>query len=292
MSSTGFLHSKGGGLPAEKGSEKLLSVAYFLARYGAFSLGLIYVMIGVTALLSLLQLKDGGADEDSILEYLLNFQLGKLLIWVIIGGMLAYIIWKIVESVTDFYEYGSGTTGIIKRLGVAFSGIAYVIIGLSGIQALAGTHISGKGEEEQQEMVARVFEWTGGEWLIGAIGLITLITAIMELKYVISEDHEERLTIENLAPVAQKIIHVLAWVGHIARAIILLILSYFLIRSAVESDPKEVGDTDTAFNFIGEVIFGKTIGHPLFVLVAVGTIFYGLFMFVFGILIRFRRERG
>jgi type IV secretory pathway VirB2 component (pilin) len=69
---------------------------------------------------------------------------------------------------------------------------------------------------------------------------------------------------------------VLAWAGHMARAVILCIIAYFLIQASLQSDPGDVVNTDKAFNLLGESI----LGHPAFVVVALGTISYGLYMFM------------
>jgi hypothetical protein len=58
--------------------------------------------------------------------------------------------------------------------------------------------------------------------------------------------------------------------------VILCVLAWFLLDGAIRSDPKAVGDTDTAFDFIG----GGIVGDSAFAVVALGTIAYGIFMYV------------
>ena len=65
-------------------------------------------------------------------------------------------------------------------------------------------------------------------------------------------------------------------------------LGYFLLRSALTHDASEVGDTDTAFDFIG----GGVIGDSAFFVVALGTIAYGLFMYVNAKYYRFGGAQG
>ncbi len=64
--------------------------------------------------------------------------------------------------------------------------------------------------------------------------------------------------------------------GYSARGVILCVLAWFLLDGAIRSDPKAVGDTDTAFDFIG----GGIVGDSAFAVVALGTIAYGIFMYV------------
>jgi hypothetical protein len=61
---------------------------------------------------------------------------------------------------------------------------------------------------------------------------------------------------------------------------------YSLVRGAVFSDAQETVNTDKAFNFIGESL----LGHPLFVIVALGTICYGVFMMVYAAFLNFNKK--
>jgi len=56
------------------------------------------------------------------------------------------------------------------------------------------------------------------------------------------------------------------------------VLGWFLLHAAWAHDANDVGDTDSAFNFLG--LSGDALGHALFSVVALGTICYGLLMYV------------
>lgn len=267
-------------------TEKLrIRLVYFLARWGCFSIGVVYLLIGVVSLLSLLGLKDGGADEDSILDSLRALPLGELLIWLLIGGLIGYSVWRVFEAITDPYEFGKEPKGLAIRAGVALSAIAYAMMVYAALQAYMEDGSGADNEVEQQLLVAKVLGWQAGRWLIGAVGLITAITALVQFKFVIAGDHNPRLSVSHLSIAFRKTIDVLAWAGYFARGIILLVLSYFFFMAAFKDSPWEIGNTDTAFDFIGKGI----IGHSLFVLVGLGTIAYGLFMFVFGVYYSFQK---
>ena len=88
---------------------------------------------------------------------------------------------------------------------------------------------------------------------------------------------KKRMDIKYMKQSNKNIIHTLAWAGHFARGIILGIIGFFFIKSAIEANPQLVVNTDKAFDFIGD-----HVGHVYFIVVAIGTICYGLFMFLFG----------
>jgi len=50
------------------------------------------------------------------------------------------------------------------------------------------------------------------------------------------------------------------------------------VHAAVSFDPRKVGDTDTAFDVLG--LGGGSIGDALFSAVALGTIAYGVVMYI------------
>jgi hypothetical protein len=94
---------------------------HYAAVLGCVSTGIVYAAIGLVAILSFLQIKDGGADEASLLVYLDKYFVGRIVIWVVLLGMLGYIVWRIYETVYDPYQYGNGKVGLVKRAGAVMS---------------------------------------------------------------------------------------------------------------------------------------------------------------------------
>ena len=72
--------------------------------------------------------------------------------------------------------------------------------------------------------------------------------------------------------------HAIAYAGYFSRGVILGIIGFFLVKSAVKNNSDYVVNTDKAFDFIGD-----NVGHVWFILVAIGTIAYGLYMFMLGL---------
>jgi hypothetical protein len=124
-----------------------------LAKFGAFCLGVVYVMIGVIALLSLMRLKDGGADEASILNLLDSIPLGKVLVGIILLGLAAFIFWKFYTAIVDPYDYGNDYKGVGKRMAIAAGGFAYGMIGYSAFEALSGLATSTNGMPTDQRLM-------------------------------------------------------------------------------------------------------------------------------------------
>lgn len=255
------------------------SFAHYLASWGCISTGLVYAGIGTVAMLSFMRIKHGGADEGSLMVYLNKFFTGKIFVWLVLTGMVSYIAWRIYETAKDPYGYGNEWTGIAKRAGIALSSFADALIAYTAFQVIAGKAAAvetGKPVAER-EMVGRVLTESWGVWFLIVTGIVILLTAIVQMGYVISGTYKERLDINSLPLWKKSLIHVLAWAGHFARGIILGIIGFFYFKAGVTQDQHVIVNTDKAFDFIGD-----DVGHFYFIAVALGTICYGLFMFALG----------
>lgn len=253
---------------------------HYLPIYGCISTGLIYGAIGIIAILSFLRIKHGGADEGSLLVYLNDYLVGKIFVWIILLGTLSYIIWRIYEAYKDPYNYGSHWKGLARRSGIGLSSIADVLIAYSAIMVLLGNSSSTEDgrPEEEREMVGSMLQEGWGESLIITLGIIIIGTAIVQLNYGVTRGYKERLDIGHFTETTKKLVHLLAWIGYAARGIIIGIIGFFYLKAGIVENPQIVVNTDKAFNFIGE-----NIGGVFFIIVAIGTICYGIFMFFLGV---------
>jgi hypothetical protein len=266
--------------------KKLDSYAQKLAIFGCYSVATVYILIGVMALLSYMGHLRGKADEERLVDVILEIPLGEILISIMILGMIGYIIWRVYEAFTDPYEFGNSAKGISQRMGIGLSAVGYVVIVISAIQIVLKGGDSNT-EEDQQLLIAQILEWPLGAWLIGLLGTGLLFTGLIQLKYVWGGDYHQRIQYEKMPLWMDRSTHIVAWWGYIARGIILGVLGYFLVKAALNSDADEVGDTDSAFDFIGD---SGALGDVLFILIALGTVAYGLFMIINGYFYSFDKE--
>jgi hypothetical protein len=256
------------------------TVVKYLPIYGCISTGLSYIGVGTIAMLSFLKVRDGGADESSMLAILNEVIIGKILLWIIMVGTVCYIAWRIFEAVTDPYGYGKNFGGLGKRCGIALSTFADLLIVYAAIKVLlgiGGIQQSGEPQDERQ-FVSKVLTESWGTLAVTAMGGVVLIAAVVQLLYGVTRGYRERLDIDHYSKAGKTIIHFLAWVGYSSRGIIVGITGFFLLKAAFSREAKYVVNTDKAFDFIGD-----EVGHLYFILVAVGTVGYGIFMIIHGI---------
>jgi hypothetical protein len=266
---------------------KITPAAHVLARAGCFSIGTVYVLIGVWAMLALLRVADPAADEERILQRMTEFPGGSLFIAAVAAGTVGYILWLVFEAVFDPYDFGNTLKGVAERIGIGLSTVAYGVIVSSAVKVLMGS--GGDGEEKQQALVATVLRWPAGQWLVGAVGVVVAVAGAYQIKYVYDGDHERRLLMDGRGGLARSVVNVLGWTGYCARCAILLVLGWFLLRAAWSFNPREVGDTDSAFDFLG--LSGGPLGNALFAAVALGTIAYGVVMYINGVKFNFAEDK-
>ena len=256
------------------------SFIHYLPIYGCISTGLSYTGVGVIAMLSFFNVREGGADENSMLAILNDAILGKILLWIIMLGAACYMVWRIYEAITDPYGYGKDLVGLGKRSGIALSTIADLLIVYAAIKVLLGVgDIQQSGEpHEEHEFVNKILTEGWGASAVTAIGIVVLMAAVIQFVYGVSGGYKERLDIDHYRKAGKAIIHFLAWIGYCSRGIIVGIIGFFFLKAAITGASKYVVNTDKAFDFIGD-----EVGHAFFILVAAGTACYGIFMIINGI---------
>ena len=263
-------------LPQSKKNKLLKTVTLF----GCFSTGIIYSAIGIIAILSFLKLKQGGADESSFFVLLNDFVAGRMLNWLIILGALCFIVWRFYEAFKDPYHIGTNTKAMLLRTGTACSSAADAFIILSALRAMFDQHKAPVTGEplQQRDMVARLLNFDWGHIAVMIIGVVILITAVVLVLYGLSKSFTEAIRADDFNPKQKIAVHTIAYAGYFSRGTILLITGFFFVKSAIKNNSSYIVNTDKSFDFIGD-----HIGHPWFILIAVGTILYGVYMFILGL---------
>jgi hypothetical protein len=251
-----------------------------LTLVGCFSTGIIYGSIGVIAILSFFKLKNGGADENSFFVLLDGFTLGRVLNWVIILGAVCFIIWRFYEAFGDPHKIGRDAKAILLRTGAAFSSVADAFIAFSVLQAAFSEQkapVSGE-PTQQRSMVADLLKTEWGRAAIIVTAVVLLLTALVLAFYGLSKRFTEAIKAGDFTKGQTYVVHGIAYSGYLSRGVILGVTGFFFMKAAIKRNSSYVVNTDKAFDFIGD-----HLGAVAFLLIAMGTICYGLYMFVLGL---------
>jgi hypothetical protein len=131
-------------------------------RLGFAARGVLYVMVGYLAI-------EAGRNTSSAgaLRTLADSGPGKLALFVIALGLLAYGAWRYVEAALDLEGAGRDTKGAVKRIGGAVSGVVHVGLGLLAAGLVFGIGASGgAGGGGEEAATARLLGLPGGGMLV------------------------------------------------------------------------------------------------------------------------------
>ena len=127
-------------------------------------------------------------------------------------------------------------------------------------------------------MVSELLQGGGGQLALIAIAILISLTALVLLFYGLSKKFTESIDVDHLSRNRKYVVHALAYAGYFSRGVILGVIGFFLFKAALTGESEHVVNTDKAFDFIGD-----HIGAVAYWLIAVGTICYGLYMFILGL---------
>ena len=262
------------------------------ARLGLGAKGLVYIIIGLLAARAALGRGGQVGDSRDALASILGQPFGRLLLGIVAVGLLGYALWRILTAVTDAEGRGSEAKGIALRLAAAFRGLVYGALGVVAARLAArgwstgGTSGGGGGGGEQAEhWAARVLALQLGRWLLVAVALGIAGYAVYQLYRAFSDKVRKHLDLHELGATGAAWAVRIGRIGLAARAIVFFVIAWLLGRAGLDAQAQEAGGVSDALTTIGE----PGTQSWLLVLVGVGLVAYGVYMFVQA---RYRRLSG
>ena len=245
-----------------------------LARFGFYSKGFLFIVIGMLAILVALGYQAGKlADATGAFGVIAQSTLGKLLLIVFISGAIGHGIWNILRGVADIDNAGGKTVGIIKRIIPVGVGIFYFGLAWSAWSLVAAARVSTENGEVQKTLAAILLALPLGAVLLFLIGLSVMGAGVHECYSGISGKFRENYKEYKIGKYfSSEIITVLGVLSFTARALIMLLTGYFLITAAFALDPNEAVGIDGALLSLAQTYYGKIL---LFV-TAAGLVCHGV----------------
>jgi hypothetical protein len=249
-----------------------------LARVGLIAFGVVHLLVAWLAL----QLAWGGggesADQSGAMRTLAESPLGTPLLWVIAVGLIALAVWQAAEVLrwrSGWSGSGKARTKALRKSGSALVKAAvYITLAVLAIGFATG---SGKSSsQQQQETTAGVFGWPGGQFLVGAAGLVLIGVGGWHIRKGINKHFLKQIDTSDASPSAVRLVTRLGQVGFPAKGIALALVGGLLVYAAITFDPSKAQGLDGALHTILEAPFGQI----LLTLVAIGIAAFGAFCLV------------
>lgn len=246
-----------------------------LARAGIAAKGVTFGIVAVLALLVAFGESEGKVtDRQGALQTVAEKPFGKVLLVILAVGLGGYALWRFIEAVLGRKLESSESEGLAKRAGYLARGVLYAVLCVTTVLLVTGS--SGGGGKEEDRATAWVLDLPLGEWLVGLVGLGFLAAAGYNGYQAYSVKFREQLKIGEMSAAEDRWATRIGIFGHAARAVVFGLIGVFLIRAAIQYDPKEAIGLDGALNKVARADYGVY----LLGLVAAGLGAYGLFCLI------------
>jgi hypothetical protein len=256
---------------AQMGGEKVAQSRAFewLARSGFVARGLIYVLIGILA--AKLAFGAGGrtANQQGALKTIAAQPFGKVLLILVAIGLAGYALWRLLRALLGHGPEDSDST--FERVAALASGVVYAGLCAIAVEILLGS--GGGSSENAGRTTAGVFGWPAGTWLVGIAGAVLIGVALYQGYRGISRDFLEDSKTEQMSTRVRSWIEWIGSFGHLARMIVFGLVGAFLIKAAIDFNPKKAVGLDGALAKLSHHSYGPF----LLGVVAFGLLAFGLY---------------
>lgn len=235
-----------------------------LVRVGYAARGVVYVLLGYLALSSTGNISAG---PQASLNYLQDVPLGSTVLYLAAAGLLAYAMYKLIAALGDLERKGSDAKGIAQRIGYGASAVAHIVMSWSAFEFANGNKQSARGDSSG-EAASTLLTWDMGGLVLGVIGLGFLGAAVFQGRSAITASF-----MRSVGAGAPPSVCWIGRIGHAARAIVFLVISWSLIQSAWFGEGEQVKGLGTALVSLGEKSALQTV-------VALGLLMFGVFSLV------------
>lgn len=243
------------------------------ARMGFAVGGVLYVIIGVLALLVALENRGRPAGPEGAIQRIGARPFGHVLLAIAAAGFLGYALWCFIQAIFDTDHDGNNLKGVALRVGEFCSGLAYIGLGILTLHRIDGEH---SNSNAAQHWTAKLLAYSWGPWIVGLIGIIIGGVGLALLVYAVQERFRKYLRLGQVNSSGHHWIIQLGKWGYSAQGVVFCVIGAFLVSAATHSDPRKVQGLDGALQSMVQQRYGPWVLG----IVAAGLVAYGLFMLV------------
>jgi Domain of Unknown Function (DUF1206) len=240
-------------------------------RVGLVSLGVVHLLIAWIAMQTAWGHEAKSANSSGALRELAQQPLGKALLWVVVGGFLALVLWQAGEAVWGHSDQ-EGKKRLAKRLSSAARAVLYAVLALSAFGIVTG---SGSGGSSPDSKTADLMKMTGGQLIVGLIGLAIVVTGVVFVVRGFKASFTHHLQAQATSGNSGQIVVRLGRAGYVAKGVSVAIVGILFLWAAWTYDPAKAGGLDAALSTLLDQPFGRW----LMSLVALGLAAFGAYCF-------------
>ena len=232
------------------------------ARLGYAARGFVYLLLGWIALSTGRAL----STDDAVAE-VERLPAAPLLLAILAAGLFGYALFKLYTAAVDLDHKGDDNKGRVARLFGALGGLGYIGLGWFALKALTGdedaragraTGSGGAGQEVARDMS----QAPAGDLLLIIAATVVIGVAVAQLVIAWKASFMDQM------PRCPGFARPLGRLGHAARAVVIGMVGWFLLRAAL--------DGERVRNFGDALALLRNQHGWLFLAVAAGLMAFGL----------------
>lgn len=235
-----------------------------MARWGFLVSGLLHAVIGYTAA-KVAWGGGGSADQSGALSTLASNPVGTLLMWTIVIGLVALVVWQLTVAVAP----GVGDGWLDRGKAVAKAAV-YAVLAATASRFALGSGSSQSSEQSSQGITATLMAQPAGQVLVGAVGVVIVGVGGYHVYKGLSHEFLEDLEKDPGAPA-----RALGMIGYPAKGLVLGLVGVFFVIAAVQQQSSEAAGLDGALKSLRDEPFGPY----LITAVGAGFVAFGLYLF-------------
>ena len=239
-----------------------------LARAGLVARGVLYILIGWVAILVALGQTSHQADQQGALQLLAGKPYGLVSLWLLGIGFAGYALWRLSEAAFGVTGEGNGAGPRLKSLVRA---VIYAFFAYLTFKIISGS--GGSQTKKQQDLTATVMHHSGGQWLVGIVGLIIVIAGLVLVTEGVRRKFLKYLQLSQMSLRTRRVVEWLGMVGTAARGAVFALAGVLVIEAAVTYKPSKAGGIDKALLTLRNQPFGEF----LLILAALGLVIFGIY---------------
>jgi hypothetical protein len=242
------------------------------ARIGLAAYGLTHLLVAWLALHVAFG-ADGGerADQTGAFQTIAQQPLGRVLLWVLVAGFVAVVLWRLQEAIWGFAYEDDRTTKLRLRAVSAGKAVLFVVLAVLAARTAAG---GGGGGGGGQNATAGVLGLPGGQFIVGAVGVGIFVTGVVTAVSGVQARFRRGMNLP-FGGHAREVAVRTGQVGFAAKGVAIGIVGVLVVIAAVRFRPEEASGLDAALRTLA----GQPFGPYLLVVIALGLLAYGVFCF-------------
>jgi hypothetical protein len=245
----------------------------WLIRAGFVSRGVTYAIIGglALALAAGAGTDNAAPNQQGALALIDRSALGRVALIAIAAGLLAYALWKLEQGIFHHSPEGAASPEAKDRIINVAGGITYVGFFLIALRVLTGT--AGNSTSAPRRAAAGVLGWPGGPVLVGAGGVALIVITAVQIYQAIDGQFLKDSKTDEMGSARRRMFATLGRIGLIARALVFGLIGYFVLRTAIDYNPRTAVGVDGALARLQHEPYGSWLVG----LVAAGLLIFAAF---------------